>query len=219
MVLLDTDKYEIYNIINTLKVGPGPLQFSNHFIELLNQQLSPILSNLVNRSFHEAIMPECLKIGKLTPVYKGGANIMTNYYRPITVVNSIAKIFEKVVSVRLTVYLNHFNILTDSQFGFRPQHATSHAMIKLYDSALAGLDNKTTKTGAVLLDLSKAFDCVNHDILITKLHHSGIRGFVCDWFKSFLTNRSHYVDINGAKSEFVVFITSLWCLLRVCGVY
>ena len=55
----------------------------------------------------------------------------------ITVVNSIAKIFEKVVSVRLTGYLNHFNILTDSQFGFRPQHATSHAMIKLYDTALA----------------------------------------------------------------------------------
>ena len=202
MVLFDTDKYEIYNIINTLKSNksPGPLQFSNHFIKLLNQNLSPRISHLVNRSFHEAIMPECLKIGKQTPVFKGGKNIVSNY-RPITVVNSIAKIFEKVVSVRLTGYLNHFNILTDSQFGFRPQHATSHAMIKLYDTALAGLDDKTVKTGAVLLDISKAFDCVNHDILISKLQHYGIRGFVCDWFKSFLTNRSHYVDINGAKSE------------------
>ena len=190
MILFDTDEYEIYNIINTLKSNksPGPLQFSNHFIKLLNQNLSPIISHLVNRLFHEAIMPECLKIGKQTPVFKGGKNIVSNYYRPITVVNSIAKIFEKVVSVRLTGYLNHFNILTDSQFGFRPRHATSHAMIKLYDTALAGLDDKAAKTGAVLLDISKAFDCVNHDILITKQQHYGIRGFVCDWFKLFLTN-------------------------------
>ena len=97
-------------------------------------------------------MPECLKIGKQTPVFKGGAKIVTNY-RPITGVKSIAKIFEKVVGVRLAGYLNHFNILTDSQFGFCPQHTTSHAMIKLYDSPLAGLDDKTAKTGAVLLDI------------------------------------------------------------------
>ena len=93
MVLFDTDEYEIYNIINILKSNksPGPLQFSNPFIRLLNQHHSPILSHLVNRSFHEAIMPECLKTGKQTPVFKGGANIVSNY-RPITVVNSIAKI-------------------------------------------------------------------------------------------------------------------------------
>ena len=75
---------------------PGPLKFSNHFLKLLNSHISPLISSLINRSFDESLMPECLKIGKQTPVSKGGDIILSNY-RPITVVNSIAKVFEKAV--------------------------------------------------------------------------------------------------------------------------
>ena len=202
MFLSDTDTAEVYDIINTLKSNksPGPLKFSNHFLKLLNSHISPLISSLINRSFDESLMPECLKIGKQTPVFKGGDNILSNY-RPITVVNSIAKVFEKAVNARLTKYLDKFNLLTDNQFGFRAQHATSHAMIKLYDEALTGLDNKSCKTGSVLLDISKAFDCVDHEILLHKLQHYGIRGNVCKWFESFLTNRTHYVEINGIRSD------------------
>ena len=74
-------------------------------------------------------------------------------------------------------------------------------MIKLYDEALSGLDNKSCKTGSVLLDISKAFDCVDHEILLHKLQHYGIRGKVCKWFESFLANRTHYVEINGIRSD------------------
>ena len=202
MFLSDTDTAEVYDIINTLKSNksPGPLKFSNHFLKLLNSHISPLISSLINRLFDESLMPECLKIGKQTPVSKGGDNILSNY-RPITVVNSIAKVFEKAVNARLTKYLDKFNLLTDNQFGFRAQHATSHAMIKLYDEALTGLDNESCKTGSVLLDISKAFDCVDHEILLHKLQHYGIRGNVCKWFESFLTNRTHYVEINGIRSD------------------
>ena len=120
MFLSDTDTAEVYDIINTLKSNksPGPLKFSNHFLKLLNSHISPLISSLINRSFDESLMPECLKIGKQTPVFKGGDNILSNY-RPITVVNSIAKVFEKAVNARLTKYLDKFNLLTDNQFGFR----------------------------------------------------------------------------------------------------
>ena len=86
-------------------------------------------------------MPSCLKIGKQTPIFKGGDNVIANY-RPITVVTSIAKIFVKSVCSRLLNFLERFDILTDNQFGFRSRHATSHAMIKLFDEALSALDDK-----------------------------------------------------------------------------
>ena len=199
MFLSDTDTAEVYDIINTLKSNksPGPLKFSNHFLKLLNSHISPLISSLINRSFDESHMPNCLKIGKQTPVFKGGDDILSNY-RPITVVNSIAKVFEKAVNARLTKYLDKFKLLTDNQFGFRAQHATSHAMIKLYDEALSGLDNKSCKTGSVLLDISKAFD---HEIVLHKLQHYGIRGKVCKWFESFLTNKTHYAEIYGIRSD------------------
>ena len=121
-VFFDIDDAEVFNIINSLKnnKSPGPLNFSNYFIKLLSSHLSPIICTLcilINRSFKESVMPSCLKIGKQTPIFKGGDNVLANY-RPTTVVTSIAKIFEKSVCSRLLNFLERFDILTDNQFGF-----------------------------------------------------------------------------------------------------
>ena len=165
-------------------VSQGPL----NLLKLLNSHISPLISSLINRSFDESLMPECLKIGKQTPVSKGGDNILSNY-RPITVVNSIAKVFEKAVNARLTKYLDKFNLLTDNQFGFRAQHATSHAMIKLYDEVLFSFSVFADDTSLLL----KSCRDVYHNTFITELNK------VMDWFK---LNR---LLLNYKKSQYFFF--------------
>ena len=85
-------------------------------------------------------------------------------------------------------FLNKYKILSCNQFGFRDFYSTNHAMIKVLDEALTGLDESDFQSGAVYLDMLKAFDYVNHDILLWKLRHYGIRGLVLEWFKSYLTD-------------------------------
>ena len=177
----------------------GPSDIPNIFMKIIALQLAFILTYLVNRSFKEGYFPKLLKVGKQTPVFKSGENYFSNY-RPITVCNSIAKIFEKLARTRLLNFIEKFNILNCNQFGFRKSHSTDHAMINLYDTCLDGLDNKLT-TGSVFLDISKAFDCVDHDILLYKLNHYGIRGVVYQWFKSYLTDRKQYVEVKGCRSH------------------
>ena len=107
-------------------------------------------------------VPKSFKIGKQTPIHKGG-EIKVQNYRPITVCSSISKVLEKVVRDRVNKYLKRINILNNSQFGFRSKHSTNQAIINLAEITLESLENKLT-VGGVFLDIAKAFDCVNHDI-------------------------------------------------------
>ena len=197
----DVSPNEVYVHICELKnnSSSGPSDIPNIFNKMIAYQLAYILTYLVNRSFKEGYFPKLLKVGKQTPVFKSGENYFSNY-RPITVCNSIAKIFEKLARTRLLNFIENCNILNRNQFGFRKSHSTDHAMISLYDTCLAGLDDKLT-TGSVFLDISKAFDCVDHNILLYKLNHYGIRGVVYQWFKSYITDRKQYVEVKGCRSR------------------
>ena len=101
--------------------------------------------------------------------------------------------------IRTSQFLHKHNILSDSQYGFREKHSTSHAILQLIHNISIGHEHSLHTVG-IFLDLSKAFDTINHDILLDKLFHYGIRGIALDWFKNYLTYRKQFVDIEGKHS-------------------
>ena len=123
-----------------------------------------------------------------------------NNYRPISVLNTFSKVFERLMYDRLTKFLDKYNVLYQNQFGFRQGHSTHHALITLVDKITKSLDNGDIVIG-VFLDLKKAFDTVNHKIILKKLYHYGIRGNLNKWFESYLADRSQYVLFNGKTSD------------------
>ena len=146
-----------------------------------------MLSQIINISIKTGNYPDQLKIAKVIPIYKKGSSSDPSNYRPISILSNINKIFEKILHKRLFKYLNKFNILYKYQFGFRKGHSTTQALIELTDNIKKGIDDKTYTCG-IFIDLCKAFDTVDHDILLSKMHHYGIRGVVQKLFKSYLTN-------------------------------
>jgi hypothetical protein len=134
------------------------------------------------------------------PIFKNGEKCNFTNYRPISVLPSISKIFEKAVSNRLMSFLQLQNILINNQYGFRPKHSTYMALLDMYDKISNAIDRHEFSVG-IFIDLSKAFDTINHGILINKLEHYGIRGITLDWFKNYLSNRQQYVYLCGSSSS------------------
>ena len=142
------------------------------------------------------MVPNNLKIAKICPVYKEGLKNDFSNYRPISVLPSFSKIFEKLVYSRLYNYLSKLNIITESQFGFRSKHSSFMALIDLYDNLSQAIDDRRIPL-AVFIDLKKAFDTVNFEILLHKLEHYGIRGVALAWFRSYLSDRFQSVSIEN----------------------
>ena len=145
------------------------------------------------------IFPSVLKTSKVVPVFKKDSKLNYSNYRPISLLSNIEKILEKLMYKRLYTFLDNNSIIYDLQFGFRQQYSTSHALINITKNIRKALDNRNIGC-AVFIDLQKAFDTVDHLMLLAKLNHYGICGVSDDWFKSCLSNRNHYVSINGYES-------------------
>ena len=158
------------------------------------------LSHIFNLSIKDGIFPQKMKIAKVIPIFKEGSRLNVENYRPISLLQVFSKILERIIHNRLTSFLNYNNILYAKQFGFRKKHSTSHATSYLASEIHSTLDSKN-KAACVFMDLSKAFDTLNLDILLKKLSFYGIRGIANSWFKSYLNGRSQYVDINSHKSS------------------
>jgi len=180
----------------------GPNSIPVHLLKICNNYFSIILSKLINLSFKTGIFPDLCKYAKVIPIYKKDDPLLTNNYRPISLLPIFSKIFEKIIYIRMYSFIDKNHLLYDRQFGFRNSHSTSHALISLIESIKNSLDDKKIVAG-VFIDLTKAFDTVNHEILCNKLSYYGFRGKFNDLIKSFLSNRKQYVSINGVDSEYL----------------
>ena len=159
------------------------------------------MKEIINMSFATGVYPDLLKIAKVIPIFKNkGDQLLVTNYRPISLLSNINKIFEKLIYSRIVSFLNLHNCIYEFQFGFRANHSTNHALISLTEQIREALDNSNFACG-IFIDLQKAFDTVDHNILLNKLDHYGIRGLANNWFKSYLTNRKQFVSINGFNSN------------------
>ena len=193
---------EIKKIINSLKPkANGPFSIPTKILKTVLAQISEILTRIFNISLITGSFFTSLKTAKVIPVFKNkGSPHDVNNYRPISLLSNIDKIFEKLIKSRLVDFLDENKIIFKNQFGFRNKHSTTHALINLTEQIRTNLD-KGLYTCGVFIDLQKAFDTVDHAILLSKLHHYGVRGLSNQWFRSYLSNRQQYVYVSGCDSS------------------
>lgn len=197
--ILETD---VLDATMQLKDSPA-LDFYNvnsKIVKALIPHLTYPLTVLFNKCIYEGCWPDVFKISKVLPLYKKGDTKSVDNYRPIVIVPVLSKIFEIILKHKLVSYLESKQILSNVQFGFRKYKSTINAVAEVIDTVVAGLDQGFV-TQAVMCDLTKAFDCVCIDILVSKLEHYGIRSKELLLFASYLSNRRQYVCCDGVESS------------------
>ena len=162
--------------------------------------ISVPLAHIFNLSLDNGKFPDKLKLSRIVPVYKSGDPKLCDNYRPIALVNTLSKVLEKIVSIKLTNHLQINDLLYKHQYGFLKGRSTEQNLLHVVNFISQAL-NKGNFCVGIFLDLKKAFDVCSHDILLKKLKKFGIEGKAHDWFKSYLLNRKQKVDIMGNLSE------------------
>jgi len=178
----------------------GPASIPTKALDLIKTEISAPLSEIINLTFETGIFPEILKTAKVLPVFKNKGEITdcTNY-RPISLLSNMDKVLEKLIYKRAYSFLDNSKLLYIRQFGFRRKHSTVHTLTNLCQKIADALDNHKYACG-VFVDLQKAFDTVDHNILLAKLGHYGIRGKAHKLFESYLTDRRQFVTVSGQSS-------------------
>ena len=196
------DSDSICNQIKQLKTKTsfGHDGLSSKLLKYIDTQVSDILACIINQSLLTGIFPDSLKLAKVAPVFKKDDPHLTDNYRPISLLPVISKVFEKVVFRQVYDYFDENNLLYKNQYGFRKKHSTELAGLEFHDKIVSELE-KSKLPLAIFLDLSKAFDTIDHEIMLQKLQYYGITGVCLQWFKSYLTGRRQYVQYKDSVSS------------------
>ena len=202
IVVDNVDVNELLFLIDSLKCGKscGFDGISPQLIKDNKYLLCEPLAYLFNLSLASGIVPDNLKIAKVIPIYKKGKESTTSNYRPISLLSIFNKLLKKLVYKRLYAFLLRNNVLYEYQFGFRKNHSTSMALLEVVDSCYKHLDDSNKVVG-VYFDLQKAFDTVDHKILLAKLYNYGIRGPMHSWLQNYLHNRKQFTVVNSVSSN------------------
>lgn len=200
--MLPVDQKEIETIIMSLKSSSavGWDGIPSKVLKTSCTTLAPIITKICNLCISKGIFPNCFKKALVMPVFKGGDRSSVNNYRPISMLTTLSKIFEKVLNKRLVSYLETQKLLSPNQYGFRKGKSTEDAAFDLTETITRSLDQRLKCVG-IFLDLSKAFDTVSIPILLDKLDKVGIRGITLDIFKDYLSNRSQQIKVNEHLSD------------------
>jgi len=201
---------EIISGIDSLedKRTPDMSGISTSIIKKIKHSITTPLLHIFSLSLSTGKVPCKLKTAKIVPIFKSGNCLDIANYRPISLLSSFSKILEKLVHKRLYSYLDTNNLITSQQFGFRPNHSTSHPMTLLLNKLTSALNNKKHSI-VIFCDLKKAFDTCNHSLLLKKLHSLGVRGVELGWFEDYLTNRKQFVSINDFNSTLQTILTGV----------
>ena len=184
LYLTPTTQQEIKTVLDNLKcTAAGIDDIPPKLLKLTSNIIAAPLSYMINLAFTQGVFPNKLKVAKVFPIYKKGDKKDVKNYRQVSVLPAFSKIFEKTLSCRLTNFLEQNNIITECQHGFRANRSIETALIKFTSHIYRYLDSKCYTAG-VFLDLSRAFESLDHDILLDKLFNVGIRGVHWIYFKA-----------------------------------
>ena len=198
---------ELEIAFKTLKKNkaPGYDDISSNVIINIFPAIKNVIFDIFKKSVSQGIFPEKLKIAKVTPIYKSDDTHIVSNYRPISILPAFSKILEKIIYNRVFKYFTDNSLFYKKQFGFRNKHSTEHAILQLIDDIHKSF-NQGKYTLGIFIDLSKAFDTVDHTIMLDKLNTYGIKGRTLNWFKSYLNGRVQYVNLGdrGKTDELLI---------------